>query len=81
MTLHLVKTGRFAPDPMRCLGIGLTCGISNHPAYGEAIESIPALLKQDIEVSKEVAKTKYSLEFGVASYFKIYNQLKQNSQL
>jgi glycosyltransferase involved in cell wall biosynthesis len=61
--------------------VGIAIKEQTEAAYSEAIESIPALLKQDIEVSKEVAKTKYSLEFGVASYFNIYNQLKQNSQL
>jgi glycosyltransferase involved in cell wall biosynthesis len=45
--------------------------------YHEAIKSIPALLEQDTEICRNVAKTKYSLDFGVASYYQIYNQLMQ----
>jgi glycosyltransferase involved in cell wall biosynthesis len=61
--------------------IGIVVKDQTEASYREAIGSIPALLEQDSEISKNVAKTKYSLEYGVTSYYKIYNQLIQKSQL
>lgn len=56
---------------------GIVIKDQTETAYREAIKSIPALLEQDTEIIRNVAKTKYSLDFGVASYYNIYNQLMQ----
>jgi glycosyltransferase involved in cell wall biosynthesis len=56
--------------------IGITVKDFTETAYLETIKAIPTLLENDKEVSKNVAKPKYSLQYGIELYLKIYNQLK-----
>jgi glycosyltransferase involved in cell wall biosynthesis len=60
--------------------VGITINDQTQEEYAKAIRSIPVLLEQDHEVSINVARTIYSLETGVASYLKIYDQLIQNPE-
>jgi len=60
--------------------VGIAIKDQTEAEYQKAIGLIPSLLEQDSEVSRNVAKTLYSLENGVASYRKIYDQIIQNPE-
>jgi glycosyltransferase involved in cell wall biosynthesis len=61
--------------------IGITITDQTESGYQEAIKAISALIANDNKISKSVAKTKYSLEYGIELYLRIYNQLIQNPKL
>ena len=60
--------------------IGIAIAKQSENSYRDAIRSIPSLLEKGTETYKKLAKTNYSLDFGVSQYLKIYNELKQISK-
>ncbi len=56
--------------------IGIIVRNQDEASYHEAVKHIPALMEQNPERYKSIAKTKYSLETGVAAYYEIYHKLK-----
>jgi len=56
--------------------VGILIRNQTEADYIEVIKMIPDLLKKNSETFQRIAKTKYSLETGVAAYQQIYNKLK-----
>jgi glycosyltransferase involved in cell wall biosynthesis len=57
--------------------IGIAINDLNEKGYLKAIDLIPSMLEKNREVFINVARMKYSLEFGVSTYNEIYCKLKK----
>jgi hypothetical protein len=57
--------------------IGIAIDNLNEKGYLKAIDLIPFILKKEPEIFINVARMKYSLEFGVTTYNEIYGKLKK----